>query len=120
MAIDKVVLYQNTSVIQDEILAHRLGLVPIKANPDKFQPKQKSENFNNENCLKFYINVKCTRKEEYANTPIEELKKLKPEEYLNNAIVYAEQFKWIPLENQKDQYREGDEPKVLHPKLLFL
>lgn len=28
MAIDKVVLYQNTSIIQDEVLAHRLGMCP--------------------------------------------------------------------------------------------
>lgn len=36
MAIDKVVMYQNTSVINDEILCHRLGLVPVLANPDNF------------------------------------------------------------------------------------
>lgn len=36
MAIEKVVMYQNTSVINDEILSHRLGLLPIIANPDDF------------------------------------------------------------------------------------
>lgn len=36
MAIEKVFVNNNTSIIQDEVLAHRLGLVPIKADPRKF------------------------------------------------------------------------------------
>lgn len=36
MAIETVYIFQNTSVIQDEVLAHRLGLIPIKADPGKF------------------------------------------------------------------------------------
>lgn len=39
MAIDKVFLYQNTSLIQDEVFCHRLGLVPIKADPRHFTNK---------------------------------------------------------------------------------
>jgi DNA-directed RNA polymerases I and III subunit RPAC1 len=37
MAIEKVFIENNTSVMQDEVLAHRLGLIPIKVNPKKFQ-----------------------------------------------------------------------------------
>jgi DNA-directed RNA polymerase I and III subunit RPAC1 len=33
MAIEKVHMWQNTSVIPDENLAHRVGLIPIKADP---------------------------------------------------------------------------------------
>lgn len=36
MAIEDVYIWNNTSVIQDEVLSHRLGLVPIKADPSKF------------------------------------------------------------------------------------
>ena len=41
MAIEKVYLYQNTSLIPDEVLAHRLGLIPIKADPRKFVEKHR-------------------------------------------------------------------------------
>ena len=40
MAIEKVHIYNNTSIIQDEVLAHRLGLIPIKADPRLFEYKQ--------------------------------------------------------------------------------
>jgi hypothetical protein len=33
MAIDTVFIYKNTSIIQDEVLAHRLGLIPLRADP---------------------------------------------------------------------------------------
>lgn len=37
MAIEKVLIANNTSVVQDEVLAHRLGLIPIKADPRLFE-----------------------------------------------------------------------------------
>lgn len=37
MAIEKVFIYNNTSIVQDEVLAHRLGLIPIKADPRLFE-----------------------------------------------------------------------------------
>ena len=51
MAIEKVYIYQNTSLIPDEVLAHRLGLIPIKADPRKFVEKHRKIRF----CIK--INV---------------------------------------------------------------
>lgn len=36
MAIETVFVFNNTSVIQDEVLSHRLGLIPIKADPGRF------------------------------------------------------------------------------------
>ena len=37
MAFEKVYIYNNTSIIQDEVLAHRLGLIPLKADPRLFE-----------------------------------------------------------------------------------
>lgn len=40
VAIDKVVIYQNTSVMNDEILAHRFGLIPINFEPTLIDAKK--------------------------------------------------------------------------------
>jgi DNA-directed RNA polymerases I and III subunit RPAC1 len=36
MAIEKVHIFNNTSIIQDEILAHRLGLIPLRGKSKIF------------------------------------------------------------------------------------
>ena len=43
MAIEKVFIHNNTSIVQDEVLAHRLGLIPIKADPRDFEMLPPSE-----------------------------------------------------------------------------
>lgn len=45
MAIDKVIIRQNTSLIQDEVLAHRLGMIPIKADPRAFEMRAPVDDF---------------------------------------------------------------------------
>lgn len=45
MAIEKVHIINNTSIIQDEVLAHRLGLIPLKADPRLFDFKEEGKKF---------------------------------------------------------------------------
>lgn len=43
MAIDYLDIYDNTSVLFDEMLSLRLGLIPIKTNPEMYRPPQECE-----------------------------------------------------------------------------
>lgn len=40
IAIEKVRIWQNLSVIADEVLAHRMGLIPIKVDPSDFEYRE--------------------------------------------------------------------------------
>lgn len=63
MAIDRVCIVNNTSLIQDEVLAHRIGLIPIKADPRLFEYRSSDDAEPNEHdSIQFNLKVKCTRK----------------------------------------------------------
>uniref|UniRef100_A0A3Q2PH92 RNA polymerase I and III subunit C n=1 Tax=Fundulus heteroclitus TaxID=8078 RepID=A0A3Q2PH92_FUNHE len=66
MAIEKVFIYNNTSIVQDEVLAHRLGLIPIKADPRLFEFKNTAEESAEEEAseidtIKLQLKIKCSR-----------------------------------------------------------
>ncbi|XP_062896627.1 DNA-directed RNA polymerases I and III subunit RPAC1 isoform X2 [Mobula hypostoma] len=62
MAVEKAFIYNNTSIVQDEILAHRLGLIPIKADPRLFEYRSTGDEEGTEiDTLQFHLKVKCTR-----------------------------------------------------------
>lgn len=59
MAIEKVTITQNNGVLYDELLAHRLGLIPIKVDPNLFVSKNPEDKYNADNCVKFKISKRC-------------------------------------------------------------
>ena len=52
MAIDDVVILENSSVLYDEILAHRLGMIPIKTDLERYVLPEKCDCGNPLGCQK--------------------------------------------------------------------
>ncbi|KAI9107332.1 hypothetical protein K1719_021720 [Acacia pycnantha] len=62
MAIERVYIANNTSIIQDEVLSHRLGLIPIKADPRLFEyPENAGNDKNEKNTIVFKLHVRCEK-----------------------------------------------------------
>ena len=92
MAIEHVNLYQNTSVIPDEILAHRLGLIPISIDPRSFQFREKNEAHNEHNSIHFNLHVQCKRNPATGQ--------------LVHDKVYTRDLVWKPVGNQLEMLPE--------------
>jgi len=98
MAIEKVHIYQNTSIMQDEVLAHRLGLIPLKADPRLFSWKgDKADDEGTENdTLEFELKIKCSRNP--GADPSAE-----PDEAFVNHRALTEHMTWVPKGGQADR-----------------
>ena len=129
MAIERVNMWQNTSIIPDENLAHRVGLIPINADPRLFEmhpqltPQEVEEGvdptikYTAEDCIKFKLHVRCTKKDPSApmiiNNTVDE------EKLYNNSNVYASHLEWVPLSEAQRRKFAGREPAPLYPDILI-
>lgn len=100
IAVDKVVVYQNTSVIPDETLAHRLGLLSIDADPAALADKADEDGFGELNALKFYLK---------AEGPA-----------AGSAEVLSGALRWEPLGAQQARFPRGFRPLHAGVPLLKL
>jgi len=105
MAIEKVYMYNNTSIIQDEVLAHRLGLIPLRADPRLFDdfdektipsdPNDPAQQFGTaRTTLEFELKVKCRR-----NPDAPEGSENPDDLYLDHK-VFTKHIKWLKREGQ--------------------
>jgi len=88
IAIEKVTMWQNTSIIPDENLAHRVGLLPIKADANDFEYHEEGQEHNETDSLHFKLHKICTKKDPTAPMIINNT--LHDEEKLyNNSNIYS-------------------------------
>ncbi|KAG8386006.1 hypothetical protein BUALT_Bualt03G0104100 [Buddleja alternifolia] len=74
MAIEKVFMANNTSVVQDEVLAHRLGLIPLKVDPRLFNYMSENDEPNEKNTIVFKLHVRCEKGSSRIKVKSNELK----------------------------------------------
>ena len=58
---DSVYIWNNTSIIQDEVLSHRLGLIPLAIDPRKLSFKMDDE-ANDQNTVVFNLKAECKKR----------------------------------------------------------
>ena len=96
IAIEHVYVWNNTSVIQDEVLAHRLGLVPLNVDPRLFEMRDESGEATDRNTLVFKLKVEC------RNKPGASAESTDPDVLYENHLVTASMLKWEPQGEQED------------------
>jgi len=64
LAIDDVFVFENTSVLRDEILAHRLGLIPLKTPPGKYRLREECDCGSELGCEKCRVTLTLTAEAE--------------------------------------------------------
>ncbi|KAF2348635.1 DNA-directed RNA polymerase insert domain [Trinorchestia longiramus] len=99
VAIEKVYMYKNTSVVQDEVLAHRIGLVPLNVPPHLFNFKPAdSDQYTEDNCVKYKLRVKCRGKKDSRVPTIQTEDDV--DTTLVDKLVTTDDLEWVPMGNQ--------------------
>lgn len=124
VAIESVTFMNNTSIIQDEVLAHRLGLVPLMVDPDKLEWFKKDAEVklnpetgeeipasNETNTIAFHLKVECTRNPKARPGATD------PNELYIGSMVYASDLKFAGSSEQALQL--GGVPTALNPDIVL-
>lgn len=97
MAIEQVYIFNNTTVIHDEILAHRIGLVPLNVDPTEMDMKEDGAPPTDRNTIQFEINLQCTHNPNYkkgsSSSPTDD------ELYVNHQLL-SSHIQWKPVGEQ--------------------
>lgn len=112
MAIETVFVMNNTSVIQDEVLSHRLGLIPIHADPRKFDYLPTGGEPTDVNTIVFELHARCSVNPEASTLETD------PKKKFINSSVYSDQFKWIPQGSQEELFAQ-DPIRPCHSDILL-
>ena len=121
LAIETVYVTNNTSVIADEVLAHRLGLVPLRGDLEGMEclvPYVKAHegdgkrDLTETNTIVLELRVKCER------NPNADPNATEPEEKYINSSVHSGLFNWVSAGNQPTMFPNGVGP--VSPDILIL
>ena len=113
IAIEDIYVWNNTSIMQDEVLCHRLGLVPLKIDPRKlvYKPSASSPALDNDTIV-FQMRVRCDRIPGSKG-------ETDPEKMYYDSNVYTGMLQWEPAGEQANRYK-GQEPRPVDPDILLL
>lgn len=124
LAIEHVYVHYNTSVIHDEILSHRLGLIPLKGSTKglnflrwfrlaKEGDPESGSTASDYNTVVMRLDVECTKNP--SARPDED----DPTRLYHNAHVYARDLTYEPIGRQEKYFTGDDVVKSTNPDILI-
>lgn len=123
LAIETVFMHNNTSVIQDEVLAHRLGLIPFTGDKHALRnfkmwrkPAEGADAYSttfdyNTVCLR--LQVECTHNKDAAPGETD------PRKLYHNAHIYARDLVFDPVGNQAEVFAGDGAIRPTNPDILI-
>jgi DNA-directed RNA polymerase I and III subunit RPAC1 len=143
VAIENVYMWNNTSIVHDEVLAHRLGLIPLNVDARLFDEMEEGDDPTDSNTLVFKLSVKCPfrkpsgkKKDDGDDRMLTETEKSVLESSrLDEAAlkaarqkaietpgrpytmhVYSKDLVWVPQGEQENRFPDGIRP--VHEDIL--
>ncbi|KAK1829823.1 DNA-directed RNA polymerase [Podospora conica] len=124
LAVETVFINNNTSVIQDEVLSHRLGLIPFRGGReglDKFLKWWKrpaddapaDNTYFDYNTVMLSLHVECTFNDDAAADETD------PTRLYHHAHVYARDIQYVPIGRQAKYFSGPDAIAPVHPDILI-
>lgn len=118
-------MHNNTSIIADEILAHRLCFIPLQGNPEGLKwlhaftkPDPETGEGGSEiydyNTIILKLNIECTRNEEAIARG-----ETDPRKKYNNAHLYAKDLQFEPVGSQPNYFSDNGIIKAVNPDILI-
>jgi DNA-directed RNA polymerase I and III subunit RPAC1 len=113
MAIETVYVWNNTSIMQDEVLCHRIGLIPLKIDPRKMKvaadPRKPHEN----DTIIFDLRVRCDRRPDARPDETD------PKKRYFDSDVYSGMLEWVPQGDQANKFKH-DPPRPVNDDILLV
>jgi len=116
LAIETVYVANNTSIVQDEVLAQRLGLVPLQGNVNGLRAMgwyQKGNPPTDKDTVVLNLRVACERNPEAAKGETD------PEKLFINSSVYASHIAFTPIGLQTTLFAPPGDIRPANPDILL-
>ncbi|KAF5382773.1 hypothetical protein D9615_003071 [Tricholomella constricta] len=112
VVVEHVYVWDNTSVIQDEVLAHRIGLVPLNIDPALVEMRDATNQPTDRNTVVFKLQVACER-----NPHAPKNSKNPAELYINHEVL-SSHLVWEPAGEQEDVFA-ANPPAPTNPNIVL-
>lgn len=115
VAVENVWITENSGLVQDEVLAHRVGLVPIKVDPRRLDFVQEEAGETDADTLVFHLDVHFPQNGEAEIH--DDVQQHTGVNVAPSGCVLSSHLKWLPIGSQKEMFPEGVE--AVHPDIVL-